>query len=149
MNYYPQYYQPNNYQMNSMAAAPVQAPQAPAAPMQPASTGINWVQGLSAAKSYLVAPGQSVLLMDSEESKFYIKASDPSGMPMPLRIFEYKETTGQQPVQRIQTEDFVTRREFEDLIRRIESREQRDQIVIPNEPPVIRKEVQPHEQSNI
>ena len=49
--------------------------------------GINWVQGEAGAKSYAIAPGQSVLLVDSEKDVFYIKTSDASGMPMPLRIF--------------------------------------------------------------
>jgi hypothetical protein len=29
--------------------------------------------------------------MDSETNVFYVKSSDVSGMPLPLRIFEYKE----------------------------------------------------------
>ena len=49
---------------------------------------IIWVQGEEAAKSYLCAPGNSVLLMDSEKSSFYIKTVDASGMPQPLRIFD-------------------------------------------------------------
>ena len=51
-----------------------------------------WVQGVEAAKSYMVAPNTTVLLMDSESQKFYLKSSDSSGMPM-LRVFEYTETT--------------------------------------------------------
>lgn len=33
-----------------------------------------WVQGVEGAKSYWVAPGNAVLLMDSESQTFYIKA---------------------------------------------------------------------------
>lgn len=77
--------------------------------------GIIWVQGETGAKSYLIGgPNQSVLLMDSENDVFYIKSSDGSGMPMPLRIFDYKERT-QQPKQ-LNTEinnDYITRKEFE------------------------------------
>lgn len=57
------------------------------------NAGIIWVQGEAGAKSYLVGAGQSVLLMDSEGSTFYIKSTDTSGMPMPLRVFDYKERT--------------------------------------------------------
>ena len=35
------------------------------------------------------------MLMDSESNTFYIKSSDNSGMPMPLRIFDYTERTQQ------------------------------------------------------
>ena len=38
--------------------------------------GLNWVQGEAGAKAYPVAPNTSILLMDSEESVFYIKATD-------------------------------------------------------------------------
>ena len=82
-------------------------------------TGILWVQGEAGAKSWAVAPGKSVMLMDSESSTFYIKSSDNSGMPMPLRIFDYKERT-EQIVQSpaiqhsdIDTSKFVTRDELD------------------------------------
>ena len=31
------------------------------------------------------------MLMDSETQTFYIKTADASGMPQPLRVFDYKE----------------------------------------------------------
>lgn len=82
---------------------------------QQVNSGVIWVQGESGAKSYLVAPGQSVWLMDSENNVFYIKTSDGSGMPMPLRIFDYTERTQQQSKQtNTQTNnDYITRKEFE------------------------------------
>lgn len=78
---------------------------------------IVWVQGESSAKSYPVAPNTSVLLMDSEESVFYIKATDSSGMPLPLRIFDYTERTQQNAHKAVATPqtDAVTREEFERL----------------------------------
>lgn len=67
---------------------------------QPPQTnqGIIWVQGEAAARSYLVAPNTTVLLMDSESQTFYLKSTDTSGMPMPLRIFDYTERTSNQNV---------------------------------------------------
>ena len=83
-------------------------------------TGILWVQGEAGAKSWAVAPGKSVMLMDSESNTFYIKSSDNSGMPMPLRIFDYTERTQQstQQVNAIQHEQidmsqFITKDELE------------------------------------
>ena len=55
---------------------------------------INWVQGEAGARSVPVPPNQKTLLMDSETNVFYIKSSDASGMPLPLRTFEYKEISG-------------------------------------------------------
>ena len=82
--------------------------------------GILWVQGEAGAKSWAVAPGKSVMLMDSEANTFYIKSSDPSGMPMPLRIFDYTERNTQQlpqpqvaPHIEFDTSQFVTKEELE------------------------------------
>jgi len=79
------------------------------------SNGINWVQGEAGAKSYPIAPGQSVLLMDSEDNIFYIKSSDTSGMPMPLRIFDFKErvATSKEVSNQQPTNEYITRKEFE------------------------------------
>lgn len=76
------------------------------------SNGINWVQGEAGAKSYNIAAGQSVLLMDSESNVFYIKSSDISGMPLPLRIFDYTERKQKQESPQ-QNNDYITRKEFE------------------------------------
>ena len=84
----------------------------------PNDNGILWVQGEAGAKSWAVAPGKSVMLMDSESNTFYIKSSDNSGMPMPLRIFDYTERTQQVakndavPKQEIDTSQFVTWKEL-------------------------------------
>ena len=70
----------------------------------------------------MVAAGNSVLLMDSENSTFYIKATDASGMPQPLRVFDYSERTASQkhPAQTAQKpkEEYVTRQEFNALTAR-------------------------------
>lgn len=50
--------------------------------------GIIWVQGEAAAKSYLVAPGQTVQLWDSEEKVIYLKSADASGMPS-MKVLDY------------------------------------------------------------
>lgn len=50
--------------------------------------GINWVQGLNGAKAYLVAPGNTVQLWDSESQTIYLKSADPSGLPS-IKILDY------------------------------------------------------------
>ena len=87
------------------------------------NNGLIWVQGEAGAKSYLVAPGSTVMLMDAENSTFYLKSADASGMPMPLRIFDYKERSvmPSQPVsaptsgETVNFDNFVTRKEFDEL----------------------------------
>ena len=117
---YQSMYQPYNYIQQQPLTQSVIQPQV----TQPVNdTGILWVQGEAGAKSWAVAPGKSVMLMDSESSTFYIKSSDNSGMPMPLRIFDYKERTEQSvktpaiQSQEIDTSKFVT---WEDLDKRLD-----------------------------
>jgi hypothetical protein len=88
-----------------------------------ATNSLIWVQGEAGAKSYLVAPGNTVMLLDAENSVFYLKSADASGMPLPLRIFDYKErtTTAQQAfggsvaAETVNLDNFVTRKEFDEL----------------------------------
>ena len=90
---------------------------------QPQAAPIIWVQGEAGAKSFLVAPGQTVQLMDSESEVFYIKATDQSGMPLPLRTFDYKERIQgiQRPVQaaQMQPAEYVTRAEFDAFVAKL------------------------------
>lgn len=84
------------------------------------ASGIVWVQGEAGAKAYPVAPGNSVLLMDSESDVFYIKSTDASGVPMPLRMFNYTEivqtqTKEQNTEAQLDTSQFVTRGELKEL----------------------------------
>lgn len=134
MPYNPTYYYPQNYyqppvadQMTQFRQQPYQQPMQTPAQMQPVqqpqaqSGGILWVQGEEGAKAYMVAPGNSVLLMDSENSAFYIKSTDASGMPQPLRIFDYTERGAAQRQQAAPLPDYVSRQEFDALKARIDA----------------------------
>ncbi len=88
-NYFPQTYTSTPY-VYGANAAPAQTWAQPT-PQQTQAGAITWVQGEAGARSVPVQAGQKVILMDSETNVFYVKSSDASGMPLPLRIFEYKE----------------------------------------------------------
>ena len=111
-SYYPQTYYPTYY-ANQMAHVQQQANQP-----QATNTNMIWCQGENAAKSYPVAPGQTVQLMDSEaEGVMYIKSVDPSGMPLPLRTFQYSEKKSQnsEPKKEFEAvggEEYVSKTEF-------------------------------------
>ena len=117
-NYYAPFYQPNYYGNPAQNRQYPQQYQQPVVQPQQSGNGLIWVQGEAGAKSYLVAPGNTVMLMDSESERFYIKSADASGMPLPLRVFAYQELT-QQGVQAPMTAEqpnpnnFITRDEFE------------------------------------
>ena len=119
-NYYPNQnmmYQPSITGVAQNTALPSYT--TPQFQTQQPQQGIVWVQGEAGAKSYMVGAGQSVLLMDSDESCFYIKSADASGMPLPLRTFDYKERNTQQSgnaqIAHHDEVDYVTRKEFDEL----------------------------------
>lgn len=101
-SYYPASYQPVVPQYNQQT-------------VNQQNNGIVWVQGLEGAKAYPVGAGNNVLLMDSEASVFYIKSTDQSGMPQPLRVFDYSERS----TQPANNGDYVTKEEFEKKIAEI------------------------------
>lgn len=118
-------YFPNYNGWNPTSQAPIFAPQPPSVAPQTAqpTNDINWVQGEADAKSRPVAAGHSVILMDTEQSVMYIKTVDQSGMPQPLRIFDYKEREPQgRPAGAINNPvpDAVTREEFNALADRVD-----------------------------
>ena len=135
-NYMPNYYQPMQSVGNQFQPIPMNqqtAPQVPPAAQtnQASNSGIIWCQGEEGAKGYLVAPGNSVLLMDSEGNHFYLKSTDTQGMPLPLRIFDYVERTGQkQPSQTMKapTAEYAPLSRLEALEARI------DALVAPKPP---------------
>lgn len=66
--YYPNYSQPSHNQNGA--------------------SSLIWVQGEAGAKSYMVAPNNTVALWDSESQTVYLKSADASGMPS-MRILDY------------------------------------------------------------
>ena len=61
---------------------------------QPQSTNSFYtvlVNGEAGANSYPVASGNTVLLMDFESNKFWLKSTNVNGIPQQLRCFSFKE----------------------------------------------------------
>lgn len=73
-SYQPMYYQPQ-YQPQ------YQQP-------QQQNTGVIWVQGEAAARSYLMAPNTTLPLWDSESNTIFLKTTDAAGMPS-MKILDY------------------------------------------------------------
>ena len=88
--YQPMYYQPQ-YQPQLQQQQPVQQQTAPAQ-----SSGIIWVQGEAAARSYLMAPNTTLPLWDSETNTIFLKTTDAAGMPS-MKVLDYtiRENTHQ------------------------------------------------------
>lgn len=90
-------------------------PQAPA-------QNVNWIQvaGIEGAKNQIVQPGQTAWMMDNNSPMFYVKSVDGMGSAT-FKAFRFEEISpdfmASQPQQSQQ--DYVTRAEFEDLLRRL------------------------------
>lgn len=124
----PQPYPDRLTQLQNQYNQAINVPQMQTVPQQQVNQGLLWVSGEIGAKSYLVAPNSTVLLMDSDAQRFYLKSADNAGMPN-LRIFEYTEVTNvpQNATQALNTDlkdldgKYVTREEYEGLKRQYES----------------------------
>lgn len=124
----PQPYADRLAQLQNQYSQAVNIPQVQTVPQPQVNQGLLWVSGEVGAKSYLVAPNSTVLLMDSDSSRFYLKSADNAGMPS-LRIFEYSEVTNlpqnapQAPNldENVLNDKFVTREEYEGLKRQYEN----------------------------
>lgn len=112
---YGQPYYPQPPMMDNLAQ--MRAQQQPM--MQQQSPGMIWVQGEAAGKSYLVAPGNTVPLWDSERQTIYLKSVDNSGIPT-MRILDYTERTQPMPTAAPGVE-YVTRAEYDALAKKVEA----------------------------
>ncbi len=74
----------------------------------PVWQGTRFVSGLSEAQSYPATPGTKVLLMDSQEDKFYIKENDFNGVST---VSQYRFSKIEEP--REKSENYITREEFD------------------------------------
>lgn len=137
----PQPYPDRLSQLQNQYQQAVNVPQVQSVPQPQVNQGLLWVSGEVGAKSYLVAPNSTVLLMDSDAQRFYLKSADNAGMPS-LRIFEYNEVTNtpQNALQGLNTDlkeldsKYVKREEYEGLKRQYESiMERLDSMVSDNE----------------
>jgi hypothetical protein len=81
------------------------------------------VNGLEGAKSYMVPANQTVLLMDSEQPVCYMKTANALGQGT-LRYFkltEVSEADVRTPITAVPPQGgYVTKEEFEALVKRIE-----------------------------
>lgn len=91
---YPSYngfYNPNYTGYFPQSYQPVSIPQVSQPAQQTTQNTFQWVQGEAGAKAYPVAPGNSVLLMDSESATIYWKSTDQSGRPLPMKTYDLVE----------------------------------------------------------
>ena len=104
----------NGFPMNYAQMYPQLAQ--PQMPQNQPNNSLIWVQGEAGAKSYLVAPNNTVPLWDSEAQVIYLKSADASGMPS-MKVLDYSirenaNTPLRDPINR-KEEEYVTKEELE------------------------------------
>lgn len=67
---------------------------------------IQYVNGKQSAASYQMPPNSSVILMDSNQARFYMKQTDASGLAT-VRAYDFKEVEEEKPA------EYVTKSEFD------------------------------------
>lgn len=89
---------------------------------QAPAQNVNWIQvaGIEGAKNQIVQPGQTAWMMDNNSPVFYVKSVDGMGSAT-FKAFRFEEISpdcmAPQPQQA--QPDYVTRAEFEDLLRKL------------------------------
>ena len=69
---------------------------------------IQYVNGRQSADGYMMQPNSSVILMDSEKDRFYLKKADASGA-CTLKAYDFVEAEEEEKP------DYISRSEFEEL----------------------------------
>jgi hypothetical protein len=85
------------------------------------NSGMIWVQGEAGMKSYMVAPGNTVPLWDSESKTIYIKSADASGIPS-VKVLEYTVKGSESAAPAVLSgQQYITREEFDALMKEVNS----------------------------
>lgn len=86
-------------------------------PPQNNSVMVVTVQGEAGARVYPVAAGNTVLLIDFDAKKFWLKSTDNNGMPSRFAAFNFTEEIRQTG----DAGNFISRSEFDDLKQSIDT----------------------------
>lgn len=108
MNYYPTYNGPYTV---PQTVAPIQnQPQV--------QNTFAWIQGEEAARNYPIAPGNTVVLIESDKPIMYMKSADLSGRPQPMQVRylvseeDYRKIQNGSNIQ-VNDDTYVTKEYFE------------------------------------
>ena len=90
-----------------------------------AQQNLTRVTGIEGARAYQMLANSTVALFDNNEDIMYIKTTDGAGFPT-IRTFTFKEVVNSQDKQ---TNDYVTREEFNTVMKQI-----KELLVKPEQP---------------
>lgn len=86
-----------------------------------------WIQGEEAARSYPVAPGNTIVLIEADKPIMYMKTTDLSGRPQPMQI---RYLVSEEDFNKLQnetkissnTDEFVTKEYFEERMAELDNK---------------------------
>lgn len=95
---------------------------------QTSQNNIIWVKGKENARSMQLPPNSTVVLLDSEVGKFYIKTTDDIGLGR-LRVFNYVEEPdnteqSSQSNPNLDLSNYVTKSQLQEAIKEMKNNEQ-------------------------
>ena len=117
MNYYPTYNGPYTV---PQTVAPIQnQPQV--------QNTFAWIQGEEAARNYPVAPGNTIVLIESDKPIMYMKSADLSGRPQPMQVRYLVSEEDYRKIQngsnlRVNDDTYVTKEYFEKKISELDNK---------------------------
>lgn len=116
-NYYNNPYQQNLQNMKQqLDNLQMQSQTMPVMPIQPVPTQtIQFVKGIEGAKAYAITPSSSIMLMDTDEPKFYTKQADANGI-VEIKTYKFEEVKEETPKPAEEPSgNYVLRSDFDDL----------------------------------
>ena len=95
---------------------------------EPETNSFVWIQGgKAAAQAYPVAPGNDVLLRDSEQPVIYLKSTDKNGKPQPMQTYRIveEEEADEKPImsefiKKDDLNDYVKREDLDDVFKELQ-----------------------------
>ena len=97
-------------------------------PSQEKENGIVWIQGGKAtAQAYPVAPGEDIVLRDSENPFAYFKSVGKDGKPQPMEIFQKvenevieKQEDLSEFIKKEDLNDYATHKDLDDIFKELQ-----------------------------
>lgn len=108
----------NNQQNFPQPQQQAQSPQPQPQQQIPIQSNIEYVNGIEGAKAFILPPNAQKLLLDSDNTFFYIKTTDMQGKPS-VKRFRYIDVDAEQKVEPQKDEkplNFVSLDQFTDLL---------------------------------
>jgi hypothetical protein len=84
-----------------------------------AQSNITFVNGIEGAKAFQLSPNSNVLLMDSDNQRFYVKSTDNLGIAK-MSSYKFEELDFSNTQQEVTNTETIDSKDYNDILERIE-----------------------------